>query len=169
MKLSTRSRYGLRALLDIAVHESGAPVRLREIARRQCVSLSYLEHIVSPLIACGILRSTRGIHGGVSLVRRPADISVREAVTALEGDIVATDCVRDATVCPRSQWCGTRGLWIELTEAIEEVLGTRTLADLMRGDDGADASSCAPEAMRPMSTPLFGVSTSEKSSGQRAA
>ncbi|MFW6055874.1 MAG: RrF2 family transcriptional regulator, partial [Chloroflexota bacterium] len=90
MKLSTRSRYGLRALLDIAVHEAGTPVRLREIARRQGVSLSYLEHIVRPLIAGEILRSTRGIHGGVSLARRPSDISVREAVTALEGGLVAT-------------------------------------------------------------------------------
>lgn len=169
MKFSTRSRYGLRALLDIAVHESGAPVRLREIARRQGVSLSYLEHIVGPLISSGILRSTRGIHGGVSLTRRPSDISVREAVTALEGGLVATDCVQDATVCPRSQTCGMRGLWIELTEAIEEVLGARTLADFMRSDDGAGTSSCAPEAMRPMRASLFGGPMDEESNEQRAA
>ncbi len=168
MKLSTRARYGLRALLDIAVHESGAPVRLREIARRQNVSLSYLEHIVGPLISSGILRSSRGIHGGVSLTRRPWDISVREAVTTLEGDMVATDCVRDAAVCPRSQTCATRGLWVELTEAMEEVLGMRTLADLMRSDDGAHVSSCAPEAMRPMRSPLFGVSPGAEST-QRPA
>lgn len=156
MKLSTRSRYGLRALLDIARHDSEGPVRLKEIARREGVSLSYLEHIVGPLIANGMLKSTRGIGGGVSLVRRPDEIALQEAVNALEGPIVGLDCVRDPAACPRSGSCSTRGLWVEMTEAMNAVLGSRTLADLVHGDGGPGWSSCAPDAMRPMLTPVFG-------------
>jgi len=161
VKLSTRTRYGLRALLDIAKHETDGPVRLREIAGRQGVSLSYLEHIVGPLIASGILKSTRGVGGGVSLVPRPQEILVADAVYALEGPLAATDCVRKPDVCPRSGSCSTRVLWAELTEAMNAVLGSRTLAGLLAGDAGPGASLCAPDAMRPLRAPLFGVTASD--------
>ena len=83
----------MRALLDIARHTADGPVRLREIAGRQEVSLSYLEHIVGPLVAGGILRSTRGVYGGVSLTRPPEDISVAEVFALLEGRLAAVACV----------------------------------------------------------------------------
>jgi len=151
MKLSTRTRYGLRALLDIAAHSSGAPVQLKEIARRQDVSLSYLEHIVGPLMAGGILRSTRGMFGGVSLLKQPGDILLWDVVNLLEGSIAAVDCVPHPHICPRSDGCATRRLWCELTSAMKGVLATRTLADLMRDDDGTADGSCAGAAVRPMS------------------
>jgi Rrf2 family protein len=156
MRLSTRSRYGLRALLDIANHDGGGPVRLKEIAARQGVSLSYLEHIVGPLVSRGIVRSTRGIGGGVSLGRPPEEIGLHEAVTVLEGPVLASDCVREPGVCPRAATCATRSLWVEMTEAMNAVLGSRTVADLLAGDDNYGLSSCAPDAMRPMQTPVFG-------------
>ena len=146
MKLSTRTRYGMRALLDISLH-SGAPVRLRDIAERQEVSLSYLEHIVGPLIAGRILRSTRGAGGGVSLLREPDGILLSEIVSLLEGPLAAVDCVLQPDICPRSGSCATRGLWVEMAEAMDSILGSRTLADLMKTDDGAEAGSCAPPSV----------------------
>jgi Rrf2 family protein len=150
MKLSTRTRYGLRALLDIAAHGGGAPVQLKEIARRQEVSLAYLEHIVGPLIAGGILRSTRGMFGGVSLLKEPREILLWDVVNLLEGSVAAVDCVPYPHICRRAETCATRRLWSELTEAMRGVLESRTLADLMRGDDGTADGSCAVAAVRPL-------------------
>jgi len=150
VKLSTRSRYGMRALLDIAAQSTNEPVRLKEIARRQEVSLSYLEHIVGPLIAGGVLRSARGPGGGVSLLRRPEDIPLGEVMRLLEGPLSAADCVRHPDVCSRSPLCATRSLWTELTEAMHNVLGSRTLADLLCSDSGEMRGSCVPDAMRPL-------------------
>ena len=147
MKLSTRTRYGMRALLDISLH-SGAPVRLRDIAERQEVSLSYLEHIIGPLIAGRILRSTRGAGGGVSLLREPDRILLSEIVNLLEGPLAAVDCVLQPDVCPRSGSCATRGLWTEMAEAMDSVLRSRTLADLMKTDGGAGPGSCAPPSVK---------------------
>ena len=165
MKLSTRSRYGMRALLDIALQSSLEPVRLREIARRQDVSLSYLEHIVGPLIAGGILRSTRGPGGGVSLLRKPEDIPLREVMTLLEGPLSAADCVLHPEVCPRSEGCGTRSLWVSLSEAMNDVLRSKSLADLMRSDDGVTDGSCAPDAMRPLEHAVSGIGVSRRMEG----
>ncbi len=166
MKLSTRSRYGMRALLDIALQSSLEPVRLREIARRQDVSLSYLEHIVGPLIAGGILRSTRGPGGGVSLLRKPEDISLREVMTLLEGPLSAADCVLHPEVCPRSDGCATRSLWVDLSEAMDAVLGPRSLADLMHCDESTAQGSCVPEAMRPFSHAVTGIGVLPRAEGR---
>lgn len=156
MKLSTRSRYGMRALLDIALQSNREPVRLKEIARRQEVSLSYLEHIVGPLIAGGILRSTRGPGGGVSLLRRPEDIPLVEVMQLLEGPLSAADCVLHPDVCQRSALCATRALWAELSEAMDAVLQARTLADLCHRDDAEMRGSCVSDAMRPLHSPAPG-------------
>jgi Rrf2 family protein len=150
VKLSTRSRYGMRALLDIALQSHREPVRLKDIARRQDVSLSYLEHIVGPLIAGGILRSTRGPGGGVSLLRRPEDIPLAEVMRLLEGPLSTSDCVSHPDVCQRSALCATRTLWAELAEAMDAVLQARTLADLCHRDDADMRGSCVPDAMRPL-------------------
>lgn len=150
MKLSTRSRYGMRALLDIAAQSRNEPVRLKEIARRQDVSLSYLEHIVGPLIAGGILRSTRGPGGGVSLLHRPEDIPLVEVMRLLEGPLSTADCVLHPDVCPRAELCATRTLWTELAEAMDLVLRSRTLADLLHSDEAEIRGSCVPDAMRPL-------------------
>ncbi len=154
MKLSTRPRYGMRALVDIATHSKDEPVRLKEIARRQDVSLSYLEHIVGPLISGGILRSTRGPGGGVSLLQKPEEIRLEQVMRRLEGPLSTTNCVLQPEACPRSSQCATRSLWVELSEAMYEVLHSRTLADLMRTDDGAAEGSCVPESFRPLRKPV---------------
>ena len=156
MKLSTRPRYGMRALLDIATNSQSEPIRLKEIARRQDVSLSYLEHIVGPLISGGILRSTRGPGGGVSLLRRPEDIPLADVMQLLEGPMTTVDCVLHPGLCARSERCATRTLWTELAKAMQGVLDRRTLADLMQSDDSNTEGSCVPDAFRRLCTPISG-------------
>lgn len=131
MKLSTRGRYATRALLDLALHHGEEPVLLKDIARRQQISLSYLEHLVAPLIAGGIVRSTRGAKGGVSLARSPEEIRLDEVIQLLEGSIAPVECITNPGICSRSESCVTRDVWSELKRAINGVLQSVTLQDLV--------------------------------------
>lgn len=131
MKLSTKGRYGTRALLDIALHQKEGPVPLRDIARRQQISLPYLDHLVTPLIGGGIVRSTRGIGGGVSLVKSPEQIRLSEVIGLLEDSLALVKCVTDPAVCKRSEFCATRDIWSEIKMAMDGVLESTTLQDLM--------------------------------------
>lgn len=131
MKLSTRTRYGTRALLDLAHHRGDKPVQLKEIARRQNISLHYLEHIITPLVGAGIIRSTRGARGGLQISRKPEQIKLSEVVTLLEGTITPVDCVTDPECCERADSCITRDLWSEMKNAIDKTLDSITLQDLL--------------------------------------
>ncbi len=130
MKLSTRGRYGTRLLLELATHKDGKPVLLKDIAKHQEISLPYLEHIVAPLVAAGIVRSTRGVHGGVWLARPPRDIRVGDVVRLLDGPTAPVDCVVAPDSCHRSSTCVTHDLWCELRDAIDKVMDAVTLEDL---------------------------------------
>ncbi len=132
MKLSTRGRYGTRVLLDLALRNGKEPVPLKEIAQRQQISVLYLEHIITPLITAGIIRSTRGARGGIQLIKPPQDIKLSEVVGLLEGSIAPVDCINDPKVCERSEFCATRDIWIELKNAMEGVLESKTLMDLVQ-------------------------------------
>ncbi|MFC2013963.1 RrF2 family transcriptional regulator [Chloroflexota bacterium] len=131
MKLSTRGRYGTRALLDLALHWGEGPILLRDIAQRQQISVAYLEHLITPLIAGNIVRSTRGAKGGVSLVRSPQQIRLSEVIQLLEGSIAPVECLNDPKTCPRSELCAPRDLWDDLKKAINGVLESTTLQDLV--------------------------------------
>lgn len=131
MKISTKARYGTRALMDLVLHHNDEPVQLKDIARREMISPSYLEHIFILLIAAGILKSTRGARGGVSMARPPGEITLREIVETLEGTISLVECLSGTTVCPRSGACATQDIWEELTEAIAGILDNTTLDDLV--------------------------------------
>lgn len=131
MKLSTRGRYGTRALLDLALRGGKEPVPLKDIARRQQISLLYLEHIIAPLISVGMIRSTRGAHGGVQLARPPQEIKLSEVLGVLEGSIAPVDCINDPQACSRSELCATRDVWIELKKAMDGVLESKTLQNLV--------------------------------------
>jgi len=131
MKLSTRGRYATRALLDLALHHNEEPVLLKDIAHRQEISLSYLEHLISPLVAGGIIRSTRGAKGGISLAKPPEGIRLVEIIQLLESSIAPADCVIDPKACSRSRSCVARGVWIEIKKAINGVLESITLQDLV--------------------------------------
>ena len=131
MKLSTRGRYGTRALLDLALHRGEGPIPLKDIAQRQEISLQYLEHLIAPLIAGGIVRSTRGAKGGVSLARPPEEIRLNEAVQLLEGSIAPAECVNNPGICTRSALCVTRDIWGEMKKAMDAVLESTTLQHLV--------------------------------------
>ena len=131
MKLSTRARYGTRALLDTALHQGNGPVPLKTIARRQQVSLQYLEHLITPLIAAGLIRSVRGARGGVWLAKPPQEIRLSEVIDILEGSLAPVECVNDASYCPRSEFCVTRDVWGEMKRAMNGILESTTLQDLV--------------------------------------
>ena len=131
MKLSTRAQYGTRALLDIALHGGEGPVLLKDIAQRQQISLLYLAHLITPLVAAGIMRSTRGARGGVWLARSPEELKLSEVVQLLEGSTALVECVGDSKTCSRSDLCVTRDIWGELKEAIDGVLEATSLQDLV--------------------------------------
>jgi Rrf2 family cysteine metabolism transcriptional repressor len=131
MRLSTKSRYGTRAVLDIALQDEKV-VRLKDIAERQQLSLSYLEHLITPLIIGSILRSNRGREGGISLAKPPEEIKVSEIVQVLEGPTVTVDCVKNPSLCERSGSCVTRDLWVEVNQAMDNVLESITIADLVK-------------------------------------
>jgi len=131
MKLSTRARYGTRALLDLALHQGEEPLLLKDIARRQQISLHYLEQLVTPLIAGGIMRSARGPKGGVYLAKPPEEIKLSQAIQLLEGSIAPVECIANPELCTRSGFCVTRDVWAELKTAMNGILESTTLQDLV--------------------------------------
>jgi Rrf2 family protein len=131
MKLSTRTRYGTRALLELALHEGEGPIFLKDIARKQQISLPYLEHLITPLISSGILRSTKGPKGGVTLARKPKEIKLLEIALLLEGSMAPVECIDHPEVCNRSALCVTREVWSKVKDAMDGVLESTTLQDLV--------------------------------------
>ncbi len=130
MKLSTRTRYGMRALMDLAIHSSEKTVQLKDIAKRQDISLSYLEHLVMPLVSAGMVKSTRGARGGIKLGRPARQIRLVEILEILEGPLAPVECLKDSKYCARSGACATQDVWNEMKEAMGNVLRTQTLQDL---------------------------------------
>ena len=130
MKLSTRSRYGTRLLLDMAAHYHDGPIRLLIMAQRQGISVKYLEQIIIPLKKARYVKSVRGPKGGHALAKPPEEITVGEIVALLEG-ISLVECSHDETVCRRAQICPTRQVWREAARAMFAKLESITLADLL--------------------------------------
>ncbi|UCC16826.1 MAG: Rrf2 family transcriptional regulator [Dehalococcoidales bacterium] len=131
MKISTKGRYGTRALLELAMRDSNEPMLLRNIAKKQDISLAYLEHVISPLIAGGILRSTKGPKGGISLNRKPSDIKLSDVIRLLEGSVAPADCVDNPDICERSVTCVTRDVWCELKDAMDNILDSTTIQNMV--------------------------------------
>lgn len=131
MKLSTKARYGVRAMLSLALDYGKGPVPLKEIAKHQGISEKYLEHLMVPLKSAGLVRSIRGMHGGYTLARPPLQINLNEVVQALEGSIAPVDCLDDPSICHHSELCITRRVWEKMQHAMGEVLKSTTLKDLV--------------------------------------
>ena len=130
MRISTRARYGLRLMLDLALKHGKGPIFLKEVSRSQEISEKYLGQIVMPLKAAGLVKSFRGAHGGYTLQRDPDKITVREIVATLEGDLNLVECVVDPTSCNRFAGCVTQQVWCEVAHAVSDTLEKITLADL---------------------------------------
>jgi len=131
MKVSTRGRYGTRLLLDLAQHLDSERVLLRDVAARQDISLLYLERLVAPLVAGGIVRTTRGPKGGISLAKPPGQIKLSEVIQLLEGSTAPVECVNNPMVCNRSGICATRDIWDELKKKTDSILESVTIEDLV--------------------------------------
>ena len=137
MQLTTRARYGLRALLDIALRSDNGPVLLRQIAERQELSKPYLEQLILALQSAGFIRSIRGNKGGFVLMKDPSEITLDEVVKALERTVSLVECVSDSQVCSRSINCATRKLWVRLADVMHKELKGLTLKDLMEWQDAS--------------------------------
>ena len=133
MKISTRGRYGTRMMLDLAAHHDQGPTPLREIAKRQDLSVKYLEQLIIPLKAAGYIRSFRGARGGYTLARKPDKISVGQIIKVLEGGLSLVDCVEDPKLCEREKNCPTRDIWLRMSERLMEELSSLTLSDVLDG------------------------------------
>ena len=115
MKISTKGRYALRLMLDIAAHDSGEPVRIKEIASRQEISAKYLEQIVAILSKAGYVKSIRGPQGGYRLTRKPEEYSLGDILRLTEGSLAPVECLEGETnQCPRAGDCITLLFWKKL-------------------------------------------------------
>jgi len=131
MKISTRTRYGIRAAIELAQHYKQGPLQLRIIAERQDISVKYLEQLISVLRSGGLVRSLRGARGGYVLAKAPDQIKLSDVFHCLEGPVATTECVEDSDYCKRSLDCVARQLWIDVEKAVNEVLESVTLKDLL--------------------------------------
>ncbi|MBR2765032.1 MAG: Rrf2 family transcriptional regulator [Blautia sp.] len=138
MKISTKGRYAVRMMLDLAANDAGEPIRLKDIARRQNISEKYLEQIISVLNKAGFVRSIRGPQGGYTLSREPREYTVGMILRLTEGSLSPVDCAAgDSTVCDREENCVTRILWQKLNDAINSVVDSITLEDLLQWQNSA--------------------------------
>lgn len=130
--ISTKGRYALRVMIDLAEHEQGQPVPLKDIAERQGISKKYLEIIVKDLVDGKLVKGASGKGGGYVLLRRPEDYSVGEIVELMEGTLAPVACLqKDAEECPRYASCATLPLWQELDQLVRDFLYQKKLTDLI--------------------------------------
>lgn len=145
MKLSTRGRYGVRAMLELALNNGKGPVPLRDLATRQEISAKYLEQLLIPLKGAGLVKSVRGARGGYMLAMEPARISLYDIVCSLEGPLAPVECVQDATYCERVGGCTVHLVWGEMGRLLVDYLSRITLASMVTRQHEKD-QVCAPAA-----------------------
>jgi Rrf2 family protein len=142
VKLSTKGRYGLRAMIDLAIHSKENQVSIKSISERQEISENYLERIIALLKKAGYVKSTRGAQGGYMLTKKPDQISVGNILRALEGDLNPVDCslTNDDKVCSESSLCVTKFVWKRISDSINDVVDNISLQDLVNEQIEIDQS-----------------------------
>jgi len=130
MKLSTKGRYGVKAMVDLAIHYGDSPVSIKTISERQSISEYYLEQLFSPLRKAELIRSIRGAQGGYVLNKEPKDITVADVMNVLEGPVEIAECI-EGTECDNIDFCATRLLWEKIKNSIDEVMENITLQDIV--------------------------------------
>lgn len=130
MKLSTKGRYGVKAMVNLAVHYGEEPVSIKSISDSEGISEYYLEQLFGPLRKAGLIKSVRGAQGGYILNKPPQDITVADIIMVLEGPIEISECI-DGTSCSNEECCATRLLWEKIKKSIDSVLETTTLFDIV--------------------------------------
>ena len=142
MKISTKGRYAIRMLLDLAEHKNDGFIALKDIAERQDISKQYLEHIVSLLNTSDILRANRGKKGGYMLAREPSECKIGEILRITEGSLAPVACLDDKTnLCNRSEFCKTLSMWSGFYKMIIDYFDSITLQDMLDQYDGQSANS----------------------------
>ena len=131
MKISTKGRYGLRILIDLATHDPGKPRLIRDIAESQQISEKYISRLVIDLRRAKLVRSVRGINGGFHLAKAPEQITLLEILETMEGPISVVDCVRSPEKCKRQSLCPARDIWQQLNDGIRELTAKITLDDIL--------------------------------------
>lgn len=132
MKLSTKGRYGVKAMFDLALNSDEDPIPLKDIASRQEISESYLEQLISGLRKAGLVKSVRGAQGGYLLAKSPDKITVGEVIRTLEGPMAPSECVvEDTKACEKSDYCVTRLVWKKMKDSVNEVMDSITLQDMV--------------------------------------
>jgi Rrf2 family protein len=135
MKLSTRSRYGARILVDLARHTDQGPVQIGEISKRQDISVKYLEQLIRPLKQASLVTSVRGPKGGHLLAKKPEEISLGQIVRLFEGQSELVECISNPERCSMSDDCQVRLAWKDATRVLYEKLDSTSIADLLDGHD----------------------------------
>lgn len=130
MRISTRTRYGARALAELAAAYPVGPVPLRELARSQRLSVKYLEQIMARLKSAGLVRAVRGMRGGYTLTASPGEMNLSDVFRALEGGPLLVKCVARPGTCAMHEGCPTRDTWVKLSEAVSAILRGTTLQGL---------------------------------------
>ena len=144
MRFSTKSRYGLRLMAELACAAPGRAMSLKEISERQQLSLKYLEQLVTPLARAGLVKSERGSQGGYRLVKDPAATTAGEIIAAMEGSVAPIPCLEsEINECPLSDQCATLPFWAGLDEVINRYLDSVTLADIAKSMAESAAGPCA--------------------------
>ena len=142
MKVSTKGRYAIRFMLDLALHNTGEPVRIKDVSARQEISDKYLEQVVAMLNKAGFVRSIRGPQGGYVLTRDPKDYTMGQILRLTEGDMVPVACLADeVNQCARADSCVTLHFWKRLDDAISDVIDHTTLADLVEDEQAMLANN----------------------------
>ena len=131
MRMSTKGRYGVRLMIDLALHSGQGPVLMKDIARRQGISEKYLWNLINPLKTVGLVRSLRGARGGYLLAKEPAEISLKDIMSVLEGTLCLVDCVENPSSCKRSPTCITRDVWCEASQGFMKTLEAMTLETMI--------------------------------------
>lgn len=139
MKLSTRGRYGIHAMYDLALYGGKAPQPLKAIAERQRVPESYLEQLIGVLRKEGLVRSVRGAQGGYLLARRPEEITVGQVLRALEGELALVDCLLEEDVCDKACSCPTRLVWQKVRDGLNAIVDGITLQDMLNDQERLNA------------------------------
>lgn len=137
MKISTKGRYGLRILIDLAMHSGGdTPRMLKDIAGSQQISAKYLSRLIIDLRRARMVRSVRGIRGGFFLAKKPSEITLLDVLEAMEGTISVVDCVIAPEKCQRHRGCPSRGVWCELNDGIRALMRKTTLEEIIKRHHG---------------------------------
>lgn len=131
MKLSTKGRYGIRAMVDLAFNYGGEPTNIKSIAERQGISELYLEQLFASLRKAKLVKSIRGALGGYILSREPSDITIYDIMQVLEGPVEIAECLGDENICSNTDCCTTRLLWARIKDSIDDVLKSTTLKDMV--------------------------------------